>query len=574
MSDDKTDLIKSRLWQQTSGPLLTLSAMALIELLSRVAFTIPNPPALLLLLVVLSAFNGGTLSGLISAALAWMYFAYFFSIPGALFQYADEDLQRVLVWAFTTPAMAVMVGYLRHRAERVFRLEEINAMLEAQSAALEHQATHDSLTDLPNRYLLYADMERAFGNARRRGKLLALLLMDLDRFKEINDTLGHQSGDRLLRLIGPRLQGRLSGRDTVARLGGDEFAIVLGDLDTPQDAIRVVRRLLDGVKQPFDLSGIKLQVDASVGIALSPTPGRDASTLMRCADIAMYQAKKGAEGYAVYDPDIDQHSPQRLALLAEVGQAIRENQLVLHYQPKINIKERRTVGMEALVRWQHPQHGLIPPSQFIPLVEVSDLIKDLTLWVIDHALEQYRCWREAGLEVPKIAVNISARNLLDGDLPGRIEALLQTHRAPPGCLDVEITESAIISDPARALEVLTRLNAIGVTLSIDDFGTGYSSLSYLRRLPVQSLKIDISFVSHMLENEEDAVIVHSTIGLAHNLGLNVIAEGVEDQDTLNMLEILDCNEAQGYFVSRPIDTGEMTKWLKEPRWAGPPRGGN
>lgn len=573
MSDDKTDLIKSRLWQRTGGPLLTLSAVALIELLSRVAFTIPNPPAILLLLVVLSAFTGGTLSGLASAALAWLYFAYFFSIPGQIFHYADANFQRVLVWAVTTPAMAVMVGYLRHRAERVFRLEEINAMLEAQSAALEHHATHDSLTDLPNRYLLYADMERAFGSTMRRGKLLALLLMDLDRFKEINDTLGHQSGDRLLKLMGPRLREQLSGRDTVARLGGDEFAIVLGGLDAPQDAIRAARRLLDGVKQPFDLSGIKLQVDASVGIAFYPTHGRDASTLMRCADIAMYQAKKGAEGYAVYDPDIDQHSPQRLALLAEAGQAIKENQLVLHYQPKINVKERRMTGMEALVRWRHPQHGLIPPSQFIPLVEVSDLIRDLTLWVIDHALAQYRRWREAGLEVPKIAVNISARNLLDGDLPGRIEALLQTHGVPSGCLDVEITESAIIADPARALEVLTRLNAIGVTLSIDDFGTGYSSLSYLRRLPVQSLKIDISFVSHMLENEEDAVIVHSTIGLAHNLGLNVIAEGVEDQDTLDMLEILDCNEAQGYFISRPIDTGEMTQWLKEPPWIGPPRGG-
>ena len=427
---------------------------------------------------------------------------------------------------------------------------------------LEKQATHDSLTGMLNRDFLYTHLRQTLSADKPPHENATLLMIDLDGFKEINDTLGHHSGDLLLRQIGPRLQPLLRPTDTLARLGGDEFALWMTPVYDDHSALAKAQSILEEIRQPFLLDDITVRIDASIGVALYPKHGRDTSALMRCADVAMYVAKKNNRGYAVYDPTHDIHSPRRLSLLSQLGQAIEQNQLVLHYQPKVRIKDKSIVGLEALVRWQHPVEGLLPPGEFIPEAEASAIIRPLTLWVIDHALEQRRRWQEAGLAT-NVAVNISARNLLDIDLPEKIADLLEKHAVDSNCLELEITESALIADPELAYTVLTKLHSYDVRISIDDFGTGYSSLAYLKKLPVSTLKVDLSFVSGMTENDNDAVIVHSTVKLAHNLGLNVVAEGVENQETLDLLEIIDCDYAQGYFLSRPLPVEQITAWLKQ-----------
>jgi diguanylate cyclase (GGDEF)-like protein len=427
---------------------------------------------------------------------------------------------------------------------------------------LERQARHDSLTNLPNRdFLLEQLKERLQEKAGNPGNM-ALLLIDLNGFKEINDTLGHQSGDTLLQQIGPRLQRLLRPTDTLARLGGDEFGLMLTPLRGAEDAEVWAKRVIDEIHRPFELDGITVQIDASVGIALHPLHGADGSTLMRCADVAMYVAKKSHHGYAVYQPELDMHSPRQLSLMSQIEEAMRHEQLALYYQPKIRLQDGNVIGVEALIRWHHPAEGLIAPGEFIPQVERSTLIRPFTLWVIEHALLQCRQWQDMGLPT-KVAVNISARNLLDSELPDDVEKLLVKHRVTPDYLELEITESAIVADPARALDILTKLHDRGVHISIDDFGTGYSSLAHLKKLPVSSLKIDASFVSDMTDDENDAIIVRSTVDLSHNLGMNVIAEGVEDQETLDILKVLDCDYAQGFFICRPIPAADVTEWLRQ-----------
>jgi diguanylate cyclase (GGDEF)-like protein len=427
---------------------------------------------------------------------------------------------------------------------------------------LEKQATHDSLTGMLNRDFLYTHLHASLGDDKHPRENAALLMIDLDGFKEINDTLGHHSGDLLLRQIGPRLQPLLRPTDTLARLGGDEFALWMTPVYDGQSALAKAQSVLEEIRKPFVLDNITVRIDASIGVALYPEHGRDTSALMRCADVAMYVAKKNNRGHAVYDAAHDLHSPRRLSLLSQLGQAIEHNQLVLHYQPKIRIKDKRVIGLEALVRWQHPTEGLLPPGDFIPEAEASAIIRPLTLWVIDHALGQRQQWQEAGLTT-NVAVNISARNLLDIDLPEKIADLLEKHSVDSNCLELEITESALIADPDLAYTVLMKLHSYGVRISIDDFGTGYSSLAYLKKLPISTLKVDLSFVTDMTENDNDAVIVHSTVKLAHNLGLNVVAEGVENQETLDLLEIIDCDYAQGFFLSRPLPLEQITAWLKQ-----------
>jgi diguanylate cyclase (GGDEF)-like protein len=427
---------------------------------------------------------------------------------------------------------------------------------------LEKQATHDSLTGMLNRDYLYTYLREVLSEDKRHGENAALLMIDLDGFKEINDTLGHHSGDLLLRQIGPRLQPLLRPTDTLARLGGDEFALWMTPIYDGQSALVKVQSILEEIRKPFMLDDITVRIDASIGVALYPEHGRDTSALMRCADVAMYVAKKNNRGFAVYDAAHDLHSPRRLSLLSQLGQAIEQNQLVLHYQPKIRIKDKCVIGLEALVRWQHPTEGLLPPGDFIPEAEASAIIRPLTLWVIDHALGQRQQWHEGGLTT-NVAVNISARNLLDIDLPEKIADLLEKHGVDSNCLELEITESALIADPDLAYAVLTKLHSYDVRISIDDFGTGYSSLAYLKKLPISTLKVDLSFVTDMTENDNDAVIVHSTVKLAHNLGLNVVAEGVESRETLDLLEIIDCDYAQGYFLSRPLPVEKITAWLKQ-----------
>jgi diguanylate cyclase (GGDEF)-like protein len=424
----------------------------------------------------------------------------------------------------------------------------------------EHQALHDALTGLPNRTLFYDRAQQAVLAARRDGTATAVMIIDLDRFKEINDTLGHHTGDLLLKQVGPRLQGVLRDSDTVARLGGDEFGVLLRRVQGVADVELLAERITSALDQPFQVNDLRLEVGASIGSALYPEHGQDAETLIQRADVAMYMAKADHDGHAIYNPANDQHSTGRLTLVSELRQAIEAGQLVVYYQPKISLRSGEVDGVEALLRWNHPTRGMVSPDEFIPLAEQTGLIKPLTLFVVEQALRQCRAWHEAGHRI-RMAVNLSARMVHDTQLPGVLRRLLEVTAMAPHWLDLELTETSIMADQTRSLEVLSALDALGVSLSVDDFGTGYSSLAYLKRLPVDEIKIDRSFVMHMGEDDNDAVIVRSTIDLGRNLGLRVVAEGVETAEVLTQLADMGCDIAQGYYFSRPIPASAMTEWL-------------
>jgi diguanylate cyclase (GGDEF)-like protein/PAS domain S-box-containing protein len=446
---------------------------------------------------------------------------------------------------------------------RIFSVRDISRRKQAE-AALEHQALHDSLTDLPNRVLLHDRLQQAIRATDRNLISVALLVMDLDRFKEVNDTFGHHTGDQLLEQLGQRLGSVLRASDTIARLGGDEFAVLLPSASL-DEAQQIASRLLQVLEQPFSLGGLSLEIDASIGIALSPDHGHDADTLLRRADVAMYVAKRGNTGYTVYTADQDQHSPMRLAMVSELRRAIDQNELSLYFQPKVSLAAGTVTSAEALVRWQHPRHGLLSPDLFVPIAEQTGLIRPLTRWVLDAALRQCSRWRHQGLDLA-VAVNMSMRNLHDPEVVDTIRQLLTRWGIPPARLVVEITESSLMADADRAMDVLGRMRGMGVGISIDDFGTGYSSLAYLKRLPVDELKIDKSFVAHIASDNSDAAIVRSTIGLAHDLGLAVVAEGIEDDATLDYLAGLGCDVAQGYLISRPLPVSAFSDWLATTPW--------
>ena len=429
------------------------------------------------------------------------------------------------------------------------------------TAELQYQATHDSLTCLPNRTRAEQILKDSLRNAESRGEGCALLLLDLDRFKEINDTLGHPSGDQLLRQLGARLT-ELAGGEMVARLGGDEFCVLLCASATPQQAIEFAAKLRAEVQRPFELSAMNVQIDGSIGIAIYPFHGTTPEVLLRTADIAMYQAKRAASGYALYDRSADIHTPKRLALMGRLGQAIVEDELCLRYQPKIDFAAGRVTALEALVRWQHPELGMLSPDQFIPLAELGDQIRALTLWVLEQSIAQCARWRAQGLDL-EIAVNISARNLQDRELPNQVESLLERFAVPRCRLTLEITESALITDPANAKKVMKQLHDRGVRLSVDDFGTGYSSLVLLRELTVDELKIDKSFIMAMHTDDSNATIVRSTIDLGHNLGLRVTAEGVENESALAHLLDLGCDLGQGYHFAAPLAPDQVADWIRE-----------
>ncbi len=431
--------------------------------------------------------------------------------------------------------------------------------------ALRHQALHDALTGLPNRTLPHDRLEQALRADARDAGGLALLLFDLDRFKEVNDTLGHQAGDLLLQEVAARVRGAVRASDTVARLGGDEFAVLLPGADAA-GAVAATHTLLAALATPIALDGQSLACTASIGIALAPTHGTDVATVLRRADVAMYVAKRAGSGYAVYAAAHDQHSPARLTLETELRAALAAGALVLHYQPTVDVRSGRADRVEALARWPHPQHGLIPPDQFIPLAEQTGLIVPLTQWVLETALAQCHAWEQAGWTLG-VAVNLSMRSLHDPGLPETIAWLLRRYAVPPERLTLEITESALMVDPAQAQAVLLRLTALGVQLAIDDFGTGYSSLGYLKQLPVDAVKIDKSFVQNMGHTTtKDSAIVRSIIDLGHNLGLAVVAEGVEDQATWQRLRAAGCDVAQGFYMSRPMPAAELEHWLATTSW--------
>jgi diguanylate cyclase (GGDEF)-like protein len=459
----------------------------------------------------------------------------------------------------------------RRVIERTGQLKTANEELESEiierkraEEKIKHQAYYDALTDLPNRILFLDRLQKTIPMAQRDGKSLASIIVDLDHFKDINDTFGHPRGDMILKQVGLRLRDLLREADTVARFAGDEFGILLWGANQ-EGAVRIAQKILKALEEPFAVEGLPLAVEASLGIALYPDHGDNADSLIQRADVAMYIAKESGSGYFVYASELDGHSPRRLALMGQLRHAIEHNEMILHYQPKVDLKTRHTTGMEALVRWQHPEFGMVPPDQFIVPAEKTGLIKPLTWWILGKALQECRNCHQAGVGI-STAVNLSRRNLHDPELPEQVASTLKNCSIPPERLVLEITESAIMADPARAMEILTRLSDMGVQLSIDDFGTGYSSLASLTKLPVKEIKIDRSFVKNMAVSENDAMIVRSTIELAHNLYLKVVAEGVEDQSTLDRLTAMGCDSAQGYYLSRPLPAEELRGWLKDSPW--------
>jgi diguanylate cyclase (GGDEF)-like protein len=438
---------------------------------------------------------------------------------------------------------------------------EMRKQVRSRQVALEHQALHDALTELPNRTFLRERMHQAILGAQGDYQSIALIMLDLNRFKEINDTLGHHTGDRLLQQVGSRLTRLIRQTDTVARLGGDEFAILLPNMQESK-VLDMAAKIHQALEQVYEVDDHALYVGASLGVAIYPQHCSNPETMLQHADVAMYMAKRSNDGIAVYDIEKDQHSIGQLSLLSELRLALDSDGLDLHYQPKISLHDNAVVGVEALLRWNHPRWGKVRPDKIVPLAEQTGLIKPLTQWVLNKALRQCHTWRQNGLDL-KISINLSVWDLHDSMLDVKIRDALNRWQIPPNWLQVEITESAMMADPARAREVLSRLDEMDVEISVDDYGTGFSSLAYLKQLPVDMLKIDKSFVMDMGLDENDAIIVRSTIDLAHNLGLKVIAEGVEDKDTYDLLTILGCDFIQGYYAKEPVAADVLEAWLKK-----------
>jgi diguanylate cyclase (GGDEF)-like protein/PAS domain S-box-containing protein len=452
------------------------------------------------------------------------------------------------------PSVGGIVLNMRDATERL-RLEQ---ELRALAAQREYDALHDPLTGLANRRKLFAELAGSIEHAASDAGALALLIIDLDGFKELNDTLGHQAGDELLAAIRPRLTTGAPGAQLVARLGGDEFAVLLGAGTTLAEATRIAGLLRDAIEQPFRVRGLTVRVRGSVGIAMYPEHGTDVATLVQRADIAMYCAKDKGLGHAVYDATSNEYSTERLSLMGELPEAIACDQLVVVYQPKVDLRTGEITGAEALVRWNHPVHGMLTPDVFLALVEQTGLMPALTLKVLDRALAQCATWRDHGLQLG-IAVNLAAPNLVDIGFPDEVARLLLAHGVDAEALTLEVTETIVAADPPRVIDVMTRLRDLGMTLSLDDFGTGSSSLSFLRRLPVQELKIDKSFVLGMTDHPQDAAIVRTITQLAHDLGIAVVAEGIETPDVYERLRRYGCDAGQGFHLGRPMHADALTR---------------
>ncbi len=438
-------------------------------------------------------------------------------------------------------------------------LNLMHKRLVTQAHELEHQALHDTLTGLPNRALLQDRLQQAILGSQREHTPFALFLMDLDRFKEVNDTLGHQAGDAILEQTAARLCEVIRESDTVARLGGDEFSVVLPKVDA-DDAVLIAEKLLKALHEPFVVDARPLPLGASIGIALFPDHGEDASTLLRRADVAMYAAKQGGGGLTIYDTDLDKHSVDRLTLTTELKQGLDRGEIEVFYQPKIDLHSGEICGVEALARWRHPQRGLVLPAEFIPLAERAGIINALTLRIIEIGTQHCKELSDKK-ECVNIAINLSPLSLLDAKFADKVENILHHHAFSPCTLILEVTESTIMADTPQTQETFARLAAMGIRISIDDFGTGYSSLMRLKKLPVSEVKIDKSFVIDMLHDDNDAAIVRATIDLAHNLGLKVVAEGVETQGHLDALHAFGCDMAQGYHIEHPLPPLEIRHLL-------------
>jgi diguanylate cyclase (GGDEF)-like protein len=432
--------------------------------------------------------------------------------------------------------------------------------LRRQAEENDHLARYDQLTGLPNRTLFFEKTAEALKRRDESGGAVAVLLIDLDGFKEINDTLGHPNGDIVLCEVAQRLRGALDPDTLVARLGGDEYGIMHPQAHGSSDALLIATRVQSSLEEPITLDGVALNIEASIGIAVVPEHADSLNVLLQHADVALDRAKSNRSRVEVYCSKDDHFNTARLALLGQIRPALERGEFLLHYQPKVDLRTGRTTSVEALVRWNHPEHGLIAPVQFIPLIEQTALVGPVALYVIDQALAQNAKWRELGLHI-SMAVNLSARNLLDSELPHQIQSLLNRHSAEPAALTVEVTESATMADPERAVRVLTALRRMGVGVSIDDYGTGHASFTYLTTLPASEIKIDRSFVTGMCESARDEAIVRSTIDIARHLDLHVVAEGIETREVWERLESLGCATGQGYLISKPVAGDELTAWL-------------
>jgi len=518
--------------------------------------------------------NWGILLALLAVILSTFFVAYMSSGELSIWSIGAAQRHNYALWVLDL--MPLIFGLWGQYIGSLLAFEagamvvDQTSKLRSQTEALEvqvlHGSTYDRLTDLPNRTLFHDRVEQAISNAKRNKEIMAILVLDLDEFKEVNNTLGHFSGDMLLKQLASRLRATVRETDTVARLSADEFAILLSEIKAKEDALQVAQKLCQAVERQFILGGINLNMLMSVGIVFFPEHGGDVDSLQQRAEVALYIAKQ-TKGFSieVYSPEQDQRSTRRLTLMGELRDAIEGGGLLLHYQPKVDISSHRIVAVESLVRWQHPEYGMLPPDEFISLAERTGLIRPLTYWVMEEALRQCAEWQKHGFSID-VAVNVPVSVLLDSVFPDKLEAMLKQHQLAARRLVVEITESSLMEDQEYALQLLSHLSSIGVRISIDDFGTGYSSLAYLRRLPVSEIKIDQSFVMGMLENDNDEVIVRATIGLAHNLGMTVIAEGVAEKPILRKLAIWGCDLAQGHHISPPVDGKAIGSLLGNSEW--------
>jgi diguanylate cyclase (GGDEF)-like protein/PAS domain S-box-containing protein len=508
----------------------------------------------------------------------------------SVFPYVHEEdaeaVRDILARTFAQPGTSSTIKFRMRTAVNEWRMFEASSVTfpeedqplraivsardvtehEAQTAALKHQSLHDALTGLPNRIRFNEILSETLRAAQDKGRRFTLLHLNLDRFREINDTFGYRWGDAILQQVAPRLQGALRKTDTLARLSGDEFIVLLPTIVDNAGATRLARRLLQVLESAFLIEGHKVVVSASIGIVFYPEHGTEAEKLMRRADMAMHIAKEAGSGYSFYTPEQeDRYNPNRLVIISDLRQAVDQEQMLLYYQPKADIASGLISQVEALIRWKHPQQGLIPPDRFIPLAEQTGLIRSISRWALNEGIRQCRSWRQEGIPL-QVAVNLSMRDLQDVQTSRSIAGLLESWNIPASCLEVEITETAIAADMESTLKTLAELRAMGVSIAVDDFGTGYSSLALLRRLSLNTLKIDKSFVQGLTTDENDAAIVRATIELGHNLGLKIVAEGVEDQATWDALAALGCDIVQGYLLSRPIPASALTQWMCESPW--------